>query len=453
MTLGTTTAKDVLIQGVDELLEPFQTACKPASEFRVGTEAEKFGWLAREAKPLPFQGEISVQSVLQQLQQFGWQPEREHPQGEVIALLKDAASITLEPAGQLELSGAPFDSVHKTFQEFEQHFSELHTVSKPLGITWISLGFHPFATQDQLPHVPKLRYSIMERYLPTRGTRALDMMRRTCTVQANLDFASEDDAMRKLRVALALQPIVTGMFANSPFYEGRLGERASERADVWLNMDPSRSGLLPFAWEKDLSFRNYVEWALDAPMFLIKRNDKVIANTTQTFREFLKHGAHGERATSTDWRTHLNTLFPEARLKNTLEMRGADAQGRALTCALPALWKGLMYSETALRRAESLITPLTAEIVQRARPEITRRGLQANLLGQPLSHWASEVVQIARFGLDELNVQNDRGERESIYLDPLERLVREDRCPADVLRSELRAAEDLTARVVSLTAV
>lgn len=443
----------MLVKGVDDLLEPLQTACKPASEFRIGTEAEKFGWLAREAKPLPFEGEVSVQTVLQQLQQFGWQPEREHPQGEVIALTKDSASITLEPAGQLELSGAPFESVHSTFQEFEQHFNELHRVSKPLGITWLSLGFHPFATHDQLPHVPKLRYGIMERYLPTRGPRALDMMRRTCTVQANLDFSSEEDAMRKLRVALALQPIVTGMFANSPLYEGRLSERASERADVWLHMDPARTGILPFAWEKDMSFRRYVEWALDVPMFLIKRDDKVIDNTTQTFREYLQHGAHGERATSADWRTHLNTLFPEVRLKNTIEMRGADAQGRPLTCALPALWKGLLYSESALRRAESLISPLSAELVQRARPEISRRGLQASLLNQPLSHWASEVVQIARAGLEELNVRNARGESEAVYLDPIEQLVREGRCPADVLRSELRAAGDLTARVVSLTAV
>jgi glutamate--cysteine ligase len=453
VTLGTTTAKDVLVKGVDDLLEPFHAACKPASEFRIGTEAEKFGWLVREAKPLPFHGETSVQSILKLLQQFGWQPEREHPQGEVIALLKDDASITLEPAGQLELSGAPFASLHDTHRELEQHFDQLRAVSDQIGISWLSLGFHPFAKQDQLPHVPKLRYGIMERYLPTRGSRALDMMRRTCTVQANLDFSSEEDAMRKLRVSLALQPIVTGMFANSPFYEGRLGERASERADVWLNMDATRTGLLPFAWEKDVSFQKYVEWALDAPMFLIKRNDKVVANTDQTFREYLQHGSHGERATSTDWRTHLNTLFPEVRLKNTLEMRGADAQGRALTSALPALWKGLLYSETALRRAESLIAPLSAELVQRARPDITRLGLQAILLNQPLSHWASEVVQIARAGLDELNVLNDRGESESFLLDALERLVREGRCPADVLRSELRGADDFAARVVSLTAI
>jgi glutamate--cysteine ligase len=453
VTLGTTTAKDVLIEGVDDLIEPFETACKPASEFRVGTEAEKFGWLTREATPLPFQGEISVQNILHRLQQFGWQPEREHSQGEVIALSRGAASITLEPAGQLELSGAPHLSLHETHNELEQHFNELHSVGDALGIAWLSLGFHPFATQDQLPHVPKLRYGIMESYLPTRGARALDMMRRTCTVQANLDFSSEEDAVRKLRVSLALQAIVTAMFANSPLYEGTLSDHASQRADVWLHMDPSRTGLLPFAWEKDMSFRKYVEWALDAPMFLIKRDDKVISNTTQTFREFMRSGANGLRATATDWRTHLNTLFPEARLKNTLEMRGADAQGRALTSALPALWKGLLYSESALRRAESLISPLTADSIQRVRPEISMRGLQASLLGKPVQHWANEVVQIARAGLEEANLRNEKSENESVYLDALDRLVREGRCPADVLRAELQGAGDLKARVISLTAV
>jgi glutamate--cysteine ligase len=268
-----------------------------------------------------------------------------------------------------------------------------------------------------------------------------------------LDFSSEEDAMRKLRVSLALQPIVTAMFANSPFYEGRLSERLSERADVWLHMDPSRTGILPFAWEKDMSFKRYVEWALDAPMFLIKRSDKVIANTSQTFRDFMRDGAQGERATLTDWRTHLNTLFPEVRLKNTLEMRGADAQGRATTCALPALWKGILYSASSLQRAEALVSPLSAELVERARPDITRRGLQASLLNRPLQHWASEIVQIARAGLDEHNLRNERGESESVYLDALEQLVRQGRCPADVLRSELQTPGDLTARVVRLTSV
>lgn len=450
----TTPDKDVLVQGVEDLLEPFRAACKPASAFRIGTEAEKFGWLAREAAPLPFQGKASVQAIMRRLaDQYGWQPQREHPQGEVIALTRAEASLTLEPAGQLELSGAPHVSIHDTQREFEQHYSELHAVSDTLGITWLSLGFHPFATHAVLPHVPKLRYGIMERFLPTRGTRALDMMRRTCTVQANLDFSSEADAMRKLRIALALQPIVTAMFAHSPLYEGKLSARASERADVWLHMDPARSGLLPFAWERDVTFQHYVEWALDAPMFLIKRGDKVVENTQQTFREFLRVGAHGERATRADWRTHLNTLFPEVRLKNTLEMRGADAQGKALTPALPALWKGLLYSSSSMARAEALISPLSAQIMQQLRPEVAMHGLQTDLLQRPLHQWASELLEIARAGLDEQAALNERGETESIYLDALLGLVREGRCPADVLRSELQAPGDLAARVVSLAAV
>ena len=452
--MATINERDVSVSSLDDLLEPFHSACKATSEFAVGTEAEKFGWLVQERAPLPFAGEVSVQAVLGKLaERFGWQPEREHAQGEVIALLRDRASITLEPAGQLELSGAPHASIHATHREFEQHYCELHAVFEPKTIAWLSLGFHPLATHADLPRVPKLRYGIMEKYLPTRGSRALDMMRRTCTVQANLDYGSEADAMRKLRVGLALQPIVTAMFANSPIYEGRVGERSSERADVWLHMDNDRAGLLPFAWDKNMSFRRYVEWALDVPMFLIKRGSQVFSNTGQTFRAFMRDGSSGERATMTDWRTHLNTLFPEARLKNTLEMRGADAQSRALTCALPALWKGLMYSDSALSRAEQLISPLEPELLQRLRPDIAREGLRAVLLGRPLQAWASEVVEIAQSGLTQLNVKNERGETEAVYLDGIAALVREGRCPADLLRAELHGQTDLTDAVVRLTAV
>jgi glutamate--cysteine ligase len=336
--------------------------------------------------------------------------------------------------------------------EFEQHFAELHAICEPEKIAWLSLGFHPFAAQAALPHVPKSRYPIMEQYLPTRGARALDMMRRTCTVQANLDYSSEDDAIRKLRVSLALQPIVTAMFANSPLIEGRLTGRVSERAQVWLEMDPDRSGLLPFAWERDMSFRQYVEWALDVPMFLIKRGDLVISNTEQTFRTFLRDGRGEYRATQSDWRTHLNTLFPEVRLKNTLEMRGADAQSRALTSALPALWKGLLYDEQALQRAEALITPLDAKTLQALRPAISQHGLRAQLLKRPLAAWAVDVVQLARAGLERLNVCSEQGQNEAFFLDPLEGLVREERCPGDVLRAELQGAGDLRERILHLTA-
>jgi glutamate--cysteine ligase len=445
---------DSYVTSIDDLLEPFHSACKPPSEFRVGTEAEKFGWLVDEDAPLPFAGSPSVQGILSELTaRFGWNPDREQPQGEIIALTRGQSSITLEPAGQLELSGAPFASIHDTEREFDQHYAELHAICEPLHVSWLSLGFHPFAKQAVLPHVPKMRYGIMETYLPTRGARALDMMRRTCTVQANLDFSSESDAIRKLRVGLALQPIATAMFANSPLYEGQLGPRASERAQVWLEMDPARSGILPFAWEGEMSFRKYVEWALDVPMFLIKRGHGVIANTDQTFRTFMRDGCRGERATLTDWRTHLNTLFPEARLKNTLEMRGADAQSRALTCALPALWKGLLYDEQALRQAESLVSPLTAAAAQSVRPELVRRGLQAELLGRPLLAWANEVLQIAHGALERFDVKNERGETEAVFLEGLESLVRDGRCPADLLRTELQAPGDIRERVIGLTAV
>jgi glutamate--cysteine ligase len=443
---------DVPISGMDSLLEPFHAACKPPTEFRVGTEAEKFGWLTDTRTPLPFSGPRSVQGVLRALvERFGWTPERERPEGEVIALRRDQSSVTLEPAGQLELSAAPHTSVHETQREFQRHFAELHEVCDPLRIAWLSLGFHPFSKLSELPSVPKLRYGIMERYLPTRGSRALDMMRRTCTVQANLDYASEADAVRKLRIGLALQPIVTAMFASSPFYEGARSTRMSERADVWLHMDPDRSGLLPFAWERNMSFRAYVEWALDAPMFLVKRDDHVTANTEQTFRAYLRDGRRGDRATLGDWRTHINSLFPEARLKNILEMRGADATPGALLFAVPALWKGLLYDDAALSRAESLIAPLSAELMQAARPDIASAGLNARLLDRPVQAWASDVLEIAQGGLQRLAVKNERGETEGIYLNALQRLVHEGLCPAAALLAGMRDGADFVEQVVAAT--
>jgi glutamate--cysteine ligase len=442
---------DVVISGMDHLLEPFHVACKPSSAFRVGTEAEKFGWLRSAKAPLPFIGPASVQTVLRSfVERFGWTPDREHPEGEVIALVREQSSITLEPAGQLELSAAPHASIHQTQREFEQHFAELHAISGALDIVWLSVGFHPFSAQAELPKVPKLRYGIMESYLPTRGSRALDMMRRTCTVQANLDYSSESDAVRKLRVGLALQPIVTALFTNSPFIEGRPSSRLSERADVWLHMDPDRTGLLPFAWERDMSFRAYVEWALDVPMFLVKHGNRVTANTSQTFRAFLRDGHQGERATLADWTTHLNTLFPEVRLKNTLEMRGADAQSQELTCALPALWKGLLYDETALAQAESLISPLNAALCEKVRPEIATYGLRAKLLDRSLQAWGNSVLEIARGGLERANLKNQQGESEAIYLQGLERLARDGESPASILRAQVPAGAEFIERVLAV---
>jgi glutamate--cysteine ligase len=448
--MATTNADhDVPLSGVDDLLLPFHEACKPRSEFKVGTEAEKFGVLVETGEPLPFEGERSVRRVLSELQsRFGWEEDREYEHGDVIALHRDEGSITLEPGGQLELSGAPFPTTHATCREFRRHMAEVREICEPLGIVWLSMGFHPFARLAELPRVPKLRYGIMERYLPTRGSRALDMMFRTSTVQANLDYSSEDDAVRKLRVSLALQPIVTAMFANSPCYEGQLSSRLTERADVWLHMDPDRTGLLPFAWERDMSFQRYVEWALDAPMFLIKHGAQVVPNTHQTFRTYMREGSEGLRATRGDWKTHINTLFPEARLKNTLEMRGADAQPTDLICALPSLWKGLLYDDRALEQSERLISPLDPASLEAARPAIARDALSAQLLGRSVHEWANEVVKIANESLDRQARKNEKGESESVHLSRLTSWVAEGKTPASVLRERVAGASNFRAAVI-----
>lgn len=437
-TLATADPLDAPIRSRDDLLEPFQSAFKPPSAFRVGTEAEKFGLLARPGQvptPIGFDGEGGVQSVLCALaDRFAWTPEREHAAGEIISLTRERASITLEPAAQLELSGAPFVSLHETAAEYRQHIDELRAVSEPLGITWLSLGFHPFATHAELPHVPKLRYAIMRRYMPTRGARSVDMMRRTCTVQANLDYADEADAMRKLRLGLALQPIATAMFANSPLCEGARGAYLTERGAVWLEMDRDRSGLLPFALRPDARLEEYVEWALDVPMFMIKRGSQALENTGQTFRAFLSDGFEGTFATQTDWQTHLNSLFPEARLKRTLELRGADALPSRLVCAVPALWKGLLYDSEALVRAEALVEPLTYAELQAARPSIVRDGLGAALAGRRVQAWAEDMLDIARAGLQRQAVAGPNGEPdEASYLQPMIDLVARGETPANEL--------------------
>ncbi len=429
---------DETLGGLDDLLAPFHDAEKPRARWRVGTEAEKFGVRREDGSPLPFEGEAGVQRILLELaERHGWFPEGETEGGPIIALRRGDASITLEPGGQLELSGAPLSSIHQTCAEFRGHMAELREISDELGVAWLGLGFHPLARQDELPWVPKLRYGVMKHYLPTRGKRALDMMRRTATVQANLDFESEADAVRKLRVGLALSPVITAMFANSPFLEGKATGERSHRAAVWLDVDPDRSGLLPFVWEEGFGYRRYVEWALDAPMFMLKRDGRVVKNTGQTFRAFLRDGFSGARATRSDWTTHLNTLFPEVRLKNILEVRGADSQPTSMVCALPALLKGLYYDERSLADAERLIAGLDHASVAAVRPEVARRALSAELAGRPLAEWAREVIAIAEAGLIRLSHLDRQGRDETIHLSGLKALVAEGRCPADALLAQI----------------
>jgi glutamate--cysteine ligase len=317
---------------------------KDDAPLRVGPEMEKSGVFRADGSPVPFDGERGVARILDEhVRRFGWTPESEFEGGPVIALRRGETAITLEPSCQFELSGAPMADIHGIAEEFRVHMDELTAITKPMGIAWLGIGFQPFATRGELPWVPKMRYGIMRRYLPTRGDLALDMMQRTCTVQANFDFTDEQDAMRKLRVALRLAPLTTAIFANSPFYEGgRSFPGAPQggptfRGKVWLHTDPDRSGLVPGVFKENSTYVDYVEWALDVPMFMFKRDGAKVENTGQTFRDFLANGFEGHRATQDDWTSHLNTLFPEVRLKRTIEVRGADAQPHRYAFALPAL--------------------------------------------------------------------------------------------------------------------
>jgi glutamate--cysteine ligase len=437
------------LRGLDDLLAPFHDAEKPRSRWRVGTEAEKFGVRKKDGSPIGWDGEDGVKAILLELsERHGWFGEPEIVGGEIIALRRGDASVTLEPGGQLELSGAPLATVHHTCSEFRGHMAELRDISDELGIVWLGLGFHPFARQDDLPWVPKLRYGIMKEYLPTRGKRALDMMRRTSTVQANLDYESERDAVRKLRVGLALAPIFSAMFANSPFIEGRADGNRTQRALVWLDVDADRTGLLPFAWADDFGYRDYVEWALDVPMFLLKRDGKVLANTGQTFRAFLKDGFQGAVATRSDWVMHLNTLFPEVRLKNIIEVRSVDSQPTPMLCALPALLKGLLYDETALAAAEKLVSGLDHEMVRALRAKIPREALGAELAGRPVLAWARDVLAIAEAGLRRMSHLDRQGHDETIHLAKLRALLDAGQSPADAMLASIDRSRELLPQIL-----
>jgi glutamate--cysteine ligase len=423
---------------MDDLLALFHDAEKPRERWRIGTEAERIAVRQGSGAHLPYEGAVSVVAIFEQLvREHGWTPERETHDGPVIALRRDAASVTLEPGSQIELSGAPYRSVHEGKAESETHWAELQPVMDDLGLVWLGLGCHPFATAEELGWVPKMRYAVMRDYMPTRGSMAADMMTKTCTVQANLDYASEEDAMRKLRVGLRAQPIVTAMFANSPWEGGKRSGYRSYRALIWLHMDPDRSGLLPFAWKDQPRYLDYVNWALDVPMFLVKRNGKAYYNTGQTFRKFMQEGFRGLRASYGDWVAHLSTLFPEMRLKNTLECRGADVQRPEMLFALPALWKGLLYDEASFRALEGMVDSWSFPEVQRQREALARHGVRTKFMNRDAVDWAGEVLELAEAGLRRIGDRNERGEDETVLLEPLRHLLEASSCPADALLQQL----------------
>ncbi len=427
-------AKGQPITGKAQLVDYLTAGCKPASDWRIGTEHEKFAFTQEDYLPLPYEGPKSIRAILEGLSEsFGWTPVLEDDKP--IALLKDGCSITLEPGGQFELSGAPLENLHQTCDEVHTHLHQVKTVCEPLGIRMIGLGFAPTWTREQIHVMPKGRYGIMRRYMPTRGNLGLDMMLRTCTVQTNLDFSDEADMVAKFRVSLALQPVATALFANSPFVEGKPSGYLSFRSHVWTDTDPDRCGILPFVFEPGMSFERYVDHVLDVPMYFVHRDGRYIDVAGQSFRNFMEGrlpGLPGETPLTTDWVDHLTTLFPEVRMKRFLEMRGADGGPWRRLCALPALWVGLLYDQAALDACQDLIADWTLEDHAYLRAEVPKRALATAFRGGTVADLAERVLEIASGGLKSRRRIDDMGNDESHFLSALREIVARGTSPAEV---------------------
>jgi glutamate--cysteine ligase len=405
------------IESVDDLVAFLRAGEKPPERWRVGTEHEKIGLHGADRSPVEYAGDRGIGVVLERIaDRAGWEPVLED--GNIIALQRDGASITLEPGGQLELSGAPLRTIHETCAEFHAHLEVVRGVSEPLDIVWLGLGIHPIHSVDELPQMPKERYRIMRRYLPTRGSRGLIMMFATATVQANFDYASEADMVDKVRTALAISPIVSAIYANSSLSDRKANGFVSRRMHAWTDTDRDRCGMLPIAFEPDFGYRRYVEWALDVPMFFIVREGRFGPAHDMTFREFLENGRGGERATIADFDRHLTTLFPEVRVKQFIEVRCADAVPPGLTCSLPALWKGILYDEAARAAAANLVEANQAER-EAAVEAVSRQGLAASYAGRPVLDLARELAELARGGLERIGHAGPSAPDESPFLDPI----------------------------------
>ncbi|WP_299931945.1 glutamate--cysteine ligase [uncultured Pelagimonas sp.] len=389
------------IERHEQLAEYLSLGCKPKEDWRIGTEHEKFGYCVDTHKPLPYEGTRSIKAVLEALRdRHDWAPILEA--GNIIGLEKDGANISLEPGGQLELSGAPLETIHQTCDEVNSHLVDVKDIADKIGVGFIGLGAAPEWSHDQMPMMPKGRYRLMNSYMDKVGTMGKSMMYRTCTVQVNLDFSSEADMVQKMRVALALQPVATALFANSPFFEGKPNGHKSWRSRIWRDLDASRTGMLPFVFDEGFGFEAWVEYALDVPMYFVYRDGEYIDALGQSFRDFLKGelpALPGETPTLSDWADHLTTVFPEARVKKFIEMRGADGGPWRRLCALPAFWVGLTYDQTALDAAWDLAKDWDAETRDELRVQASIHGLQTKVNGINMHDLAREVVAISEAGL------------------------------------------------------
>jgi glutamate--cysteine ligase len=425
------------IERHEQLAEYLADGCKPKQDWRIGTEHEKFGYCKDTHLPIPYAGERSVLAVLKGLRDgHGWDGVYE---GEnLIGLEKDGANVSLEPGGQLELSGAPLETIHQTCDEVNQHLRDVKDIAEKVGVGFIGLGAAPEWTHEQMPLMPKGRYELMDAYMQKVGTMGRVMMRRTCTVQVNLDFGSEADMVQKMRVAIALQPVATALFANSPFFEGKVNGHKSWRSRVWRDLDPARTGMVPFVFDESFGFESWVEYALDVPMYFVYRDGKYINALGQSFRDFLKGklpALPGELPTMGDWADHLTTLFPEARVKKFIEMRGADGGPWRRLCALPAFWVGLMYDQTALDAAWDMVKGWDAETREAWRVAASEDGLQAEVGGRVMRDIARDVLEIAREGLRARARPGAGGmvPDERHFLHALEDSVTDAKTPADEL--------------------
>ena len=425
------------IERHEQLAQYLADGCKPKADWRIGTEHEKFGYCKDTHKPIPYEGERSVRAVLEGLRDVhGWAPVTE--QGKLIGLEKNGANVSLEPGGQLELSGAPVETIHETCDEVNDHLREVKDVADKVGVGFIGLGAAPEWKHEDMPLMPKGRYKLMDGYMQKVGTMGRTMMRRTCTVQVNLDFSSEADMVQKLRVAIALQPVATALFANSPFFEGKPNGLKSWRSRVWRDLDADRTGMVPFVFDEGFGFESWVEYALDVPMYFVYRNGQYINALGQSFRDFLNGelpALPGETPTLSDWADHLTTLFPEARIKKFIEMRGADGGPWRRLCALPAFWVGLTYDQTALDAAWDLVKGWDAPTREALRVAAADQGLQAKVDGIDMHKLAREVVAISESGLKARGRKGAGGmvPDETHFLNALKESVESGKVPADEL--------------------
>jgi glutamate--cysteine ligase len=425
------------IERRDELVDWIAHGVKPKSQFHIGTEHEKFAFTLEGHRPVPYEGRRGIRALLEGMEHLlGWEPIMEG--GNVIGLfdVTGGGAISLEPGGQFELSGAQLQTVHQTSRELMAHLAQVREVARPLHIGFLGIGMTPSWTLAEMPKMPKGRYRIMTAYMPKVGTHGLDMMYRTCTVQTNLDFSSEVDMVKKLRVSIALQPVATALFANSPFTDGKPNGYLSFRSEIWRDTDNARAGMLPWVFEPGMGFERWVDYALDVPMYFVKHGDDYVDASGQSFRDLMAGklpALPGERATISDWANHISTIFPEVRLKRYLEMRGADSGTLPNLLALPALWVGVLYDDVSLDAAWDLVKAWSAEDRQKLRDEVPKLGLAASIAGRTALEIATEFLKLSRAGLVRRNRRDLSGQDETRYLEVLDDRLARSTTPAQEL--------------------